>query len=225
MLFVQAAFQERARVDAGRGVALKIDQVARLVAVFGVEEMIEPDFEQGGQRGIGGNVAADAGVVLVLAHHHGHGVPADQALDAALHGTIAGIRHFVLGADGVDVRRVELNRQFDAVDARPVNELLHQVGRPILSGLVDHLVQCFYPLSGFPWIEVHNPLVQCLVHGYFHYSETPGSALGGYNVVMVRVEHVLESWKAIRQTSISAVEDFPPEDLDYRREIKPMRSR
>jgi hypothetical protein len=42
---------------------------------------------------------------------------------------------------------------------------------------------------------------------------------------MARVEHVPESWKPIRRDSISAVEDFPPEDLDYRREIKPMRSR
>ena len=136
-----------------------------------------------------------------------------------------GYGHFVLGADGVDVRRVEVDGQFGAVGARPLDELLQQVGGAVRPGLVDHLVQRFHPLRGFLWIQVHNPLVQFLVHGYFHYSETPGSALGGYNVVMVRVEHVLESWKAIRQTSISAAEDFPPEDLDYRREIKPMRSR
>ena len=77
MLFGEPAFQEGARVDAGRGVALEIDQVAGLVAVLGVEEMVEADFEQGGQRRVGGDVAADAGVVLVLPHHHGHGVPAD----------------------------------------------------------------------------------------------------------------------------------------------------
>jgi uncharacterized damage-inducible protein DinB len=33
---------------------------------------------------------------------------------------------------------------------------------------------------------------------------------------MVRVEHVLESWKAIRQDTVGALEDFPPEEIDYR---------
>ena len=149
-------------------------------------------------------MAADAGVVLVLPHHHGHGVPADQALDAALHGAVAGIGHFVLGPDGVDVGRVELNGQFGAVGARPLVQLLQQVGGAVRTGLVDHLVQRFHPLRGFLWIQVHNPLVQFLVHGYFYYSETPRLRWFRlrYNVVMVRVEHVLESWKAIRQTSI-----------------------
>ena len=67
VLFGQPAFEKGARVDAGRGVALEVDQVARLVAVAGVEEVVEADFEQRRQRGVGGNVAADAGVVLVLA--------------------------------------------------------------------------------------------------------------------------------------------------------------
>jgi uncharacterized damage-inducible protein DinB len=38
----------------------------------------------------------------------------------------------------------------------------------------------------------------------------------GYNVFMVRLEQVLESWKTIRQDTISAVEDFPAAELDYR---------
>jgi uncharacterized damage-inducible protein DinB len=33
---------------------------------------------------------------------------------------------------------------------------------------------------------------------------------------MVRLDHVLESWKAIRQDTVTALEDFPSEDLDYR---------
>jgi uncharacterized damage-inducible protein DinB len=33
---------------------------------------------------------------------------------------------------------------------------------------------------------------------------------------MVRVEHVLDSWKAVRQDTAAAVEDFPETDLDYR---------
>ena len=33
---------------------------------------------------------------------------------------------------------------------------------------------------------------------------------------MVRVEHVLDSWKTIRQDTAAAVEEFPAGDLDYR---------
>ena len=50
--FVEAAFEEGAGIDAGRGVALEVDEVAGLVAVcagvFGAEEMVEADFEQRG---------------------------------------------------------------------------------------------------------------------------------------------------------------------------------
>ncbi len=38
----------------------------------------------------------------------------------------------------------------------------------------------------------------------------------GYNVVMVRVEHVLDTWKAIRQDTAAAVEDFPAGQMDFR---------
>jgi uncharacterized damage-inducible protein DinB len=37
-----------------------------------------------------------------------------------------------------------------------------------------------------------------------------------YNVVMVRVEYVLESWKSVRQDTVSAVEDFPADQFDFR---------
>ena len=38
----------------------------------------------------------------------------------------------------------------------------------------------------------------------------------GYNVVMVRTEQVLDSWKSVRQDSALAVEDFPAADFDFR---------
>ena len=59
MLFGQAAFEEGARVNARRSVALEVDQVARLVADTAAEEVVEPDFGQRRQRGIGRDVAAD----------------------------------------------------------------------------------------------------------------------------------------------------------------------
>jgi len=38
----------------------------------------------------------------------------------------------------------------------------------------------------------------------------------GYNGLMVRVEHVIDSWKTIRQDTAFAVEDFPAAELDFR---------
>jgi len=35
-------------------------------------------------------------------------------------------------------------------------------------------------------------------------------------VVMVRVEHVIDSWKTVRQDTASAVEDFPEAEYDFR---------
>ncbi len=107
MLERQTPFQKSARVDARAGVALKIDEVSRLIAYPGAEEMIESDLHQRGDRGVGGDVTADAGVFLVLLHDHRHRVPSDDAFDLALYLQIAGVRQFVLDADSVPVRRIE----------------------------------------------------------------------------------------------------------------------
>lgn len=46
-------------------------------------------------------------------------------------------------------------------------------------------------------------------------SGTPGSQ-AGYNEGMVRAEHVIDSWKSVRQDTIAAVEEFPAGEFDYR---------
>ena len=165
MLLGKAAFQEGARVDARRGVALEIDEVAGLVAIAGVKEMMETDFQQRGERCVGGDVAADAGVVLVLAHDHGHGVPAGEAFDAALHGAVAGIRHLVLGTDGVHVWRIEMDGEAGARAARLLGEALQQECRAIRPLLVQYLIQRFDPFGGFARVQVDNTFGEFLVHG------------------------------------------------------------
>ena len=185
----EPAFQEGARVDARRGVALKVDQVAGLLAIAGVEEMVEAHFQQGGQRGIGGNVAADAVVVLVLPDHHGHGVPADEALDAALHGAVAGIGHFVLDPDGVDVRRIQVNGEFGAAGARVRRQLFQQVSGAVRTAIVDHLVERLQPLLRFLGIQIHNPLTSCLVHVLLLYPApvSPWRGPSGYVTIFGRI--------------------------------------
>ena len=55
-------------------------------------------------------MAANAGIFFVLAMHHGHSIPAHQALYAAFQGAVTGIRRFLRRRDGVDVVSVQLNR-------------------------------------------------------------------------------------------------------------------
>ena len=94
----QPAFEERARVDAGRRVALEVDDVAVVVVALALEEVVEPDFVERGGRGEGRDVAADAVFDLVGLDDHRQRVPAHQALDAALDLAAAGERRLLVTA-------------------------------------------------------------------------------------------------------------------------------
>jgi hypothetical protein len=136
--------------DSVRGrVALEVDEVRVTIGVLAAKEVIEADFVEGRGRRVGRNVAADAGVLLVLAMHHGHGVPADQALDAALELAVAGIRNFVLHRDGVQVGRVELDWNVNAGGASALYQGAQQLGALVGTFVVHNLVEGFQPLGHF----------------------------------------------------------------------------
>src|SRR3954447_7648527 len=103
VLLGQTAFEKGACVNTRRGVALEVDEVAGLIAIRSVEEMIEPNLEQGGQRGVGGDVAANPRVLLILPMDHRHGVPADEALDAPLQPAITGVGELLIDRNRVEV--------------------------------------------------------------------------------------------------------------------------
>ena len=105
ILLAEAALQVRPGVHAGRGVALEVDVVADQAVVLALEEVVEAHFVQGGRRGEGGQVAADAVGRLVGPDHHGGGVPANEAADAPLDLLVAGEEGLLGGGDGVDVGR------------------------------------------------------------------------------------------------------------------------
>src|SRR5690606_7824374 len=93
VLFAQTPFEEGAGIHAGRGMALEVDLIARVVAVLAAEEVVEGHFVKRGSRGIRADMSAntaDAVGRLVGAHDHGHGVPADNALDPPFDLTVAG---------------------------------------------------------------------------------------------------------------------------------------
>ena len=93
--------------------------------------MIEADFEQIGDRRVGGDVAAELGMLAVGAHHHRERVPAHDRDDALLDLEVAGILRLLGERDRVAVGRVEHRRQRHAARARAVEELAQEERRAL----------------------------------------------------------------------------------------------
>src|SRR5699024_2014577 len=90
LLLAQPALEKGARVETGRGVALEIHQVATVLMIRALEEMIEADVVERRRRGKAGDMPAQLAAAPRGAYHHGHGVPADDRADPPLHGAVAG---------------------------------------------------------------------------------------------------------------------------------------
>jgi hypothetical protein len=94
--------------------ALEIDLVAIVVFAFAVEKVVESNLVQRRGRRVGGNVTADAILLEVGSHHHGHGVPADEALEAAFNLSTTRVGGLIGDGDCIDVWRGGLERDLDA---------------------------------------------------------------------------------------------------------------
>src|SRR5450631_207499 len=150
LLFRNAAFEIGARIHARRGMALEVNQIA--VSGFGLrlQEMIERNFVQRGRRSESRNVTANAALDLVGPHHHGQGIPAHQALDAALHFLAARKGRLLPGSDRVLVRGSRGKGKVYAGGAAGVQrKLLQQASSPLRATLGQHIIQRIQPLPGF----------------------------------------------------------------------------
>jgi len=109
-------------------------------------------------------VPPDAAFLAVGSHHHGHGVPADQALDAPFDLAAAGEGKLLFSRDGVDVGRIGREGQFDArllgVNAQFVQETRDALGPAAL----QHVVQRLQPFPGFNRFELGRLFVCRVVH-------------------------------------------------------------
>jgi hypothetical protein len=141
--------------------ALEINQVAAAGGIRPPEEVVEADLKEGRGRGIGRDMAADSRRVLVGPDHHGHGVPADQALDAALDFAAAGVRRLLVGRDSVNVGRVGSKRGGHALAIGLVLELGEQKPSPIRPGRLQDPFQGIqpFPRFGYIGIPIHSPQV------------------------------------------------------------------
>ena len=155
VFFGEPAFEERAGVHAGRSVALEIDLIAVVAALAAAaEEVVHRHFVQRGGRCVRRDVSADAVEVAIRADDHRHGVPANEALDAAFELALAGVARLLIERNRVDVRRRGRERKLDTVANRGLFErgekLLHALGAFAL----QHIVERLQPFGGFGRINV-----------------------------------------------------------------------
>ena len=143
----EPSFEKGPGVVAGGRVALEVDLVAAALGIRAAEEMMEADFIQGGNGCKGGDVAADARFHPVGPDHHGHGIPADDALDAPFDFPAARVDRLPVRRDGVDVGGVGGKGQVNAQGQCPMLERFEQPDHPAGIVLADHVVQRFHPFG------------------------------------------------------------------------------
>ena len=104
VVFGESSLQKRAGVHARGGVALEVDVVARRTVVLAAEEVVEANLVERRGTSERRQVTTDALGVLVGAHHHGRGVPADVGANASLDVLVAGEPRLVFARNAVHVR-------------------------------------------------------------------------------------------------------------------------
>jgi hypothetical protein len=147
LLVGQPPEQMRARIDAGHRVPLEEDQVAAVLLGRRVPEPGEADVVERRRRGEGSDVAADV-AVLVGAHDHRHGVPADVVVNPDFHVGIARILGLLIDRNGVDVFGGGAVGDVDSLLARLGNQAFDQEVSALGAFLLDHAAQRVLPFLG-----------------------------------------------------------------------------
>ncbi len=156
LLLGQPPLQERAGVDARRGVPLEEHLVPGLAVVLAVEEVVEADLVQAGRRGVGGDVAADPEPSAVRPGDHHGGVPPDVGADPPLDVLVAGEPRLTLGRDRVDVVGAAQAGYADLLLAGALKEPQHHVPGAGAAPGPDHAVERVHPLSGLVRVDVRE---------------------------------------------------------------------
>ena len=125
----QASLEKGSGVHPRRRVTLEVNQITRIARfTTSTEKVIEGDFIEGCAAGERADVTTDLATdqspmvigLFVGANHHGHRVPTNDALDPAFGFTIARIRRLFVRRDRIDIRRVGLDRNVDAIATRAI---------------------------------------------------------------------------------------------------------
>ena len=151
VLLAEPALEKCARVDAGRGMGLEIDEVALRA---GAEEMVEADFEEIRGRGVARDVPAELAARAVGAHHHRERVPAHQRREPRLDVEVALVGRLLRQRDRVDVRSGKHLGQWYSTSARVLQEPAQQEGRALGAVGRDESIQRLDPLARLERIDV-----------------------------------------------------------------------
>ena len=150
----EPALEERARVDARRGVSLEVHLVAGLAVVLAAEEVVEADLVERRARRERRQVTADARRSVVGPADHHRRVPADEGAYAPLDVLVAGEPGLLLGRDRVDVGGRHLRGQAHLLLAGPLEQLEQQeLGARLPLALQDR-VERVDPLGGLLGVDV-----------------------------------------------------------------------
>ena len=158
VLRAQTAFQKRPRIDPGRTVRLKEDQVTQLPVCATPEKMVEADFKQIGRAGVAGNVAAQFAISPVGARHHGQRVPAHQRGQLFLNRQVAGKGLLLVYRHGVDIGRDQFRRPVDLRLVRQRDQLVQYKARPFRAVHADDIGKGIAPFGGFGGVGVGDSL-------------------------------------------------------------------
>ena len=148
------SLEEGTGVDAGRGVALDVDQIPAMLGRGSVPEMHEAGVVEGGRRLEARDVAAQLGAFLVGAEHDGQGVPADQRADLVFDRPVARVLWLLLHRDGVDVGRGRRERHPSAPLLRRLENPPEQEAGPVSPLDLQDTRQRIQPLAGLDRINV-----------------------------------------------------------------------
>ena len=160
LLFAQSPFQECARIDARRAVALDVDQVAAMAIARRVPEVAEADVVQRRRRLEARDVAAELGAVLVGAQDDGQRVPADDRAQPVLDRAVAGAAFLALRRDGVAVRGGQRARDVDAFAPGRFHERVDQMIGALGTTMLLHGLQCVVPFLSLDRVDVSQSLVR-----------------------------------------------------------------
>ncbi len=147
LLFGDAPFEEGARVDPRRGMALKVDQIAAAALRRAPPKVIEADVVQRRRRRERREVTAEIAVVFVGAHHHRQRVPADVVAQPLLDLRIAGKVRLLVDRDRVDVGGRLRGGRPHAARRRALDDRAHQLAGAAGAFGVDDAVERVEPLA------------------------------------------------------------------------------
>jgi hypothetical protein len=147
-------FEERARVDARRAVALDVEQVAHEVVGGRVEEVVEADVVECRRAREARDVTAELGALAVGLHDQRERVPADDRADPVLEAGLARRHLLVVDVDGVEIGGGRLVGQVRARAARLVDQPLDQVVGALRALARERGVERVEPLLGFLRVAV-----------------------------------------------------------------------